>query len=676
MVQKGRKSTNELEFQGQVLEWLNNEIRQRPGLGLDKTTQEKPRTKSGKRNDLVVWKDRKAELSFLGIELKTPDTPINDPTLFADAIEKAQYWRAPYFAIWNMQAAELYKTPLKENHITPADVLKRWPFQPTVKRVEDWLSAKVAKILCVQAIEILEAAWGHEATGGEAGHIIDPEIFVTRLSDSINRLRTILHKEIATKARANAKLRRTLNKIATEQGFQGFVEDVDFAIAGQIGYRLIGQILFYFALRRKQPSLTPLKIDAKDNIPSCLQPFWNEVRRFDYEALFKPEPIDNLVGIPDHGQLLVRTLIGQLSSYDWSSLTDDVLGSIFEHLIPREEQILLGQFYTPRTVADLLVALTIDGNKPIVVDPGCGSGTFLMSAYDFLADRMGLTHKEILSIIWGFDISPFAAELAAINLFRQDLSEFDNFPRIVPGNFFDLEPGQPVEFPPPRVNTETFTKIPIPIPHFDCIVGNPPYLRSQNQDDLDPAYRSQLFGAAVRVEIKAQPKTDLFAFFIYHALRFMKGGSRLGFVTPASWLTSDYAVALQHLLLNDMRLVAIVSSSAESFFPQVDINTVLLVAESVATKEDAQSAPLRFINLKQPIAELIAGKGSYWDRVVRIVDLMIDQKASFEDDRLRIKIVPLTEEKMLLSANSTTPRNWSKYLRAPLSYYTLFGDAA
>jgi hypothetical protein len=36
--------------------------------------------------------------------------------------------------------------------------------------------------------------------------------------------------------------------------------------------------------------------------------------------------------------------------------TDDVLGSISEHLIPREEQVLLGQFYTPRPVADLPAA--------------------------------------------------------------------------------------------------------------------------------------------------------------------------------------------------------------------------------------------------------------------------------------------------------------------------------
>ena len=136
-----------------------------------------------------------------------------------------------------------------------------------------------------------------------------------------------------------------------------------------------------------------------------------------------------------------------------------------------------------------------------------------------------------------FDLSPFAAELSAINLFRQNLSQFANFPRVVPGNFFDRDPGESVDFPPPRLTPGGVTKVPVPIPQFNCIVGNPPYLRSQNQDDLDPRYRKQLFSAAARAGIKAQQKTDLFV------------GSRLGFVTPASWLVSDYAVALQRLLL-------------------------------------------------------------------------------------------------------------------------------
>ena len=152
------------------------------------------------------------------------------------------------------------------------------------------------------------------------------------------------------------------------------------------------------------------------------------MRRYDYEALFKPAEIDSFIEFPEEAQLCVQKLIDHLAEYDWASLTDDVLGSIFERLIPRDEQLLLGQFYTPRPVADLLVAFTVDGERPLVLDPGCGSGTILMAVYSYLSHSSQLSHKELLSLIWGFDISPFAAELAVINLFRQDMSEYDNFP--------------------------------------------------------------------------------------------------------------------------------------------------------------------------------------------------------------------------------------------------------
>lgn len=671
----GRKTTNEQEFQGRVLEWLNAELKKRPGLELDRAAQENPRKTSGKRSDIVVWKDRASFTAFLAMELKTLDTPLNDPTFFADALEKAQHWKAPYFAIWNMREAELYPTPAPGGLVTPADKLMRWAPEPTLKRLEEWTRPEVEKALQARAVAILEAAWGHQATGGHAGQVIDADIFVARLSDTITKLREVLYRDLAKKAGTSAQLRKSLNKVAAEQGFKGFVENIEFAIAGQMGYRLIGQILFYFALRRKQPALPPLKVERGDVIPAALLTFWNEVRRFDYEALFKPDPLDALVPIPDQGQLLIRSLIEHLSAYDWASLTDDVLGSVFERLIPREEQLLLGQFYTPRPVADFLVAMTLDGERPFVLDPGCGSGTFLMSAYDCIAERTGLDHKELLSIIWGFDLSPFAAELAAINLFRQDLTEFDNFPRIVPGNFFDRDAGQTVQFPPPRaVAGGAPTKVAVPIPQFDCIVGNPPYLRSQNQDDLDPLYRDRLFASAARAGIKAEAKTDLFAFFIYHSLRLLRAGGRIGFVTPASWLTSDYAVALQKLLLGKLRLVAIVASSAEAFFPQVDVNAVLLVAERPQPKAPVE--PLRFVNLKQRIDTLVSDKARRWAQLTDLIDFILEQDTSYEDARLRVKIVPHNDERAALAADPTTPRNWSKFLRAPLSYYQLFGDVA
>ena len=376
------------------------------------------------------------------------------------------------------------------------------------------------------------------------------------------------------------------------------------------GYRLIGQILFYFALRRKQPGLHSLEPHSSEPLLTALRPFWDNVRRYDYEALFRPDRLDEIIPLPAVADQALRLLIRQLIAYDWSSLRADVLGSVFEQLIPQDEQMLLGQFYTPIPVADLIVAFTMNGARPLVLDPGCGSGTFLMRAYDCLAARGRLSHQQLLSIIWGFDISPFATELAAINLYRQNLSEFNNFPRIVPGDFFLRTPGERVEFPPPHVSGPRKTQI--PIPHFDVVIGNPPYLRSQNQDDLDPAYKTRLFTTAARVGYEPAAKTDLFAFFIYHALPFMKPGARIGFVTSASWLMADFAAPLQHVLLKELRLIAVVSSLAESFFSQVDVNTTLIIAEKRDHKSPPEDEKIRFVMLKRRISELASDINNYW----------------------------------------------------------------
>jgi methylase of polypeptide subunit release factors len=665
----GRKETNEQEFQGQIITWLNAEISSRT-LGLDTATQEKPRRTSGHRSDMIVWTDRLAVLAFLAIELKTPTTPINDPAFFSDALAKGRYWKSKYFALWNMREFEVYETTNPKTP-TPSDTICKSSHPLAITHVEDWLRPNWKKELHAQAREILDAAIIHSLSGGVYQHAIDPDIFVSRLTHDIGQLRTIFYKDLKRVSGTNRKLRKQLKQIAAEQGFEGFVDDIDYAIAGQIGYRFIGQILFYFALRRKIPAIKELKIGATDPLPAALKPYWDEVRRYDYEALFKPEPIESLVPFAKEAQAILRSLISQLGGYDWASLTDDVLGSIFEHLIPRGQQKLLGQFYTPRPVADLLVASTIDGERPFVLDPGCGSGTFLMSAYGYLAHAAHLSHKDLLSIIWGFDVSPFAAELAMINLYRQDMSEYENFPRISVSDFFSRNLTDTIEFPVPQQASAT-KKVPVPIPQFDSIVGNPPYLRSQNQDDLDPQYRKRLFQAAVSAGFDAGAKTDLFAFFIYHATRFMKDGARLGFVTPASWLASDYAIALQRALLGKIRVTSVIGSSAESFFPQVDVNTVLLVAEK--GPEKARDQPIRFITLKQTISQLTRGKAEYWDRVVALAQELESDK-SIENDRFRIKLVNPGSERAALNADRTRPRNWSKYLRAPLSYYSIFEDA-
>jgi methylase of polypeptide subunit release factors len=604
-----KRKSNEWEFQGQVLTWINDQISRRPGLGLDKATQE-PSKISPKRSDLVIWWNREAGSPFFTVELKTPELPITDPKLLSDASEKATRWGAPCFAIWNMQTAELYKTPTS-GPATPADRVHVFPLNPLIGSVDDWLDAKKEALLKADAINIFETAWERFAVKSEQTVEIEASVFVDKLKGRLERLRYILIQALSAKA-AKPAVRIRLKQLAAEQGFSGFVESIDAAIAGQYAYRLMGQVLFYFALKKRQPTLKALEVPGSAQFPAALRPFWDDVRRFDYEALFKESELESLVPFPPHAETVLRQMIEELSHYDWNKLRDDVLGAVFENLIPRSEQILLGQFYTPTKVADLLVAFAVDADgSSSVLDPGCGSGTFVMRAYEYLRDQTGQSHADVLSRVWGFDISAFATELASINLFRQDMSVFDNFPRIFSGNFFERFVGEELPFPPAKAGGQD--KVMIDIPQFQAVVANPPYLRSQNQDDLDEKYKNTLFAAAVKNSVKAASKTDLFAFFMYKTLEFLEPGGRLGFVVSASWLTAEFGATLQQVLLERFKLLAIVGSRVESFFSQVAVNTVLIVAERRAGEKCDAKEIIRFVTLKRKLEEVLGPKiDGYW----------------------------------------------------------------
>ena len=661
------RTTNELEFQGTVLSWLNHELTRRH-LGLELATQE-PSKADRRRNDLVVWTNRASGDAFLTVELKTPTTPIGNLTLLNDACHKAQRWRAPFFAVWNMQAAELYRTPLGETPATPRDLIKQFPTIDCVESVSDWIDPECRRRLREQALDLLDTS--HAIAAKEGIELrLDASVFVDRLANRIGELRAETVPALRKLADRRKKLVRRLREIAATQGFLGLVDDIPAAIAGQYCYRIVGQILFYCALRRKQPSLNALELPVDTSFREAVKPYWDQVRRFDYEALFEPHELDELVPLTSRADQLLRGLVSDFHRYDWNTLEDDVLGSIFEQLIPRQEQVLLGQFYTPTPVADLLLLLAIDGDSPTVLDPGCGTGTFLLRAYQYLLESRRLDHGVLLSNIWGFDISPFASELAVINLFRQDLSEFNNFPRVLCGDFFTRAVGEKVHFPPARGGTQS--KVALTIPEFDAVVGNPPYLRSQHQDDLDPQYKKSLFRSVLREHgIEAPSKSDLFAFFAYHAHPFLKVGGRIAFVTSSSWLTADYGYRLQRFLLEKFNLIAVIGSDSESFFTQVEQNTVLFVAEK--REPDIRPSPdeiVRFVTLKQPLADISPSGQRYWRSVGNLVDRIEATTESNDDSIARVKCVNSASELAALQSQAVS-RNWSVYLRASPQYWQM-----
>ena len=120
------------------------------------------------------------------------------------------------------------------------------------------------------------------------------------------------------------------------------------------------------------------------------------------------------------GHALIRALARRVARFDWQNAPPDIAAILYETVIPPEERRTLGEYYTPdwlaRTMARELIA---DPLRQRVLDPACGSGTFVGAAVThFLeaAGRANLEPKETLDrlrvAVAGIDVHPVAVHLA------------------------------------------------------------------------------------------------------------------------------------------------------------------------------------------------------------------------------------------------------------------------
>ncbi|MCL0092033.1 N-6 DNA methylase, partial [Dehalococcoidales bacterium] len=107
-----------------------------------------------------------------------------------------------------------------------------------------------------------------------------------------------------------------------------------------------------------------------------------------------------------------------LSVYDLSKISEDLLKELYQQLVDPETRHDLGEFYTPDWLAELALREARWGKGKNLLDPACGSGTFLFIAIRLLREQgLGgatLVEKAIEDIV-GVDAHPLAVTIAKIN---------------------------------------------------------------------------------------------------------------------------------------------------------------------------------------------------------------------------------------------------------------------
>ncbi|HDH06795.1 MAG TPA: hypothetical protein ENF87_00320, partial [Thermoproteales archaeon] len=255
--------------------------------------------------------------------------------------------------------------------------------------------------------------------------------------------------------------------------------------------------------------------------------------------------------------------------------SDDLLGRLYEELIPQEERRKLGEFYTPKPIAEFMTKWAIRTPEDTVLDPGVGSGIFLVESLSRLVG-LGKEAREALLQLYGIDINPLAVLMSTINLLiRAGGSE----PKIFWADFL-------------KINKLTAPMIGLDQVEFDVILCNPPYTRHH---ELEPLYKVKI-KKMIEVELgePISKLSSLYLYFFIHAISFTKPGGRIAFITPSEWMENNYGNMLRRLLSRKLHVnTLILFDNKTPVFPKVVTRTCIILAENIKCKEKTLLLKLR-----------------------------------------------------------------------------------
>ena len=516
------------------------------------------------------------------------------------------------------------------------------------------------------------------------------EFFIYRLHTAIDSFYIPISEEIQYEAK-NPKFKKALRKWFSEQSwmFTDSLDDYD-RTARQYTYLIIDKVLFYNALRIHQPQLDELQLPKKlsaNRFKKKLQRYFNEALDIDYEPIFAANFIET-IPIPDY---IVRALISFINSlnekYNFSTIGYDVIGRVFENLIPNKERHKLGQYFTRSDIVDLINAFCIKSADDVILDPGCGAGTFLTRAYTLMKlKNPQKSHKELLSQLYGIDISKFASHLSMINLSIRELSEEENYPDILNKDVFDIFP-EKIVLKKHKVKRPSGMYEDIKVPYVTAVVGNPPYTRQEEMEEISEEQYKKKITRVIKYDwgFEIGKRAGIYAYFFLHGAKFLKKNGRFGFITSNSWLDTDYGKYLQEFFLSNFKILAIIESKVERWFEDADINTCITILEKNKDRKQKDNHQAKFVQLKQRLSHFIPQIEGYKEEdknyetsrfkaINRLIRKIDTTTAYYEDETIRI--FPKLQRELWDEGYDEDEKRyigskWGKYLRAPSIFFKI-----
>ena len=405
--------------------------------------------------------------------------------------------------------------------------------------------------------------------------------------------------------KGNAEVKKLVDTWLGERGYEKPESDSELRnflglLLKEQTYTFTMKLLFYLVLQsidadmaaKLRESIKPLE-EAND--PNFFKKIADELFRYaiertgDFEEIFSENAVDRLpimlASLPK-----LKEIVRYLNQIRWSEINVDIIGRVFEGLIYEERRHLLGQHYTDTKIVDLIETGVFKRNgKPgKLLDPACGSGTFLVRALNYwkimYSTELSKLEKPIYEYVEGVDIDRLASMLAKINLYIQALEEikkgYKYIPKIYRGDFFKI-----------NLNCD-----------YEYIVTNPPYTK---QVELtlafyDKKYRNTLLKHVRDIE-GWDKRASIYAYFLVRSGKLLKENGVLGFIVENSWLNAEYGIPLRRWLFKNFTVEYVIESLIERWFEDAAVNTNIIISR----KNPANSYIIRFVYLKRKLNELI-----------------------------------------------------------------------
>ena len=355
-------------------------------------------------------------------------------------------------------------------------------------------------------------------------------------------------------------------------------------------------------------------------------------------------------------EAIIRNLYYPESPYEFSVLRPEILGNVYEQFLGKVIRLTEGHhakveekpevkkaggvFYTPEYIVEHIVENTVgelcEGKTPKqiekirILDPACGSGSFLLGAYTYLLNyhldfytgkknprqykdqiyqrkdgQWFLTIKEkkriLLNNIFGVDIDSQAVEVTKLSLllkvlegegrdvFEQQKKLFQD--RVLPDLINNIKCGNslisPIIFD--SIQTRLFAngdiyrinafdwnsefKEIMAKGGFDAVIGNPPYIRIQVMNEWAPVevefYKKNYRSAS-------RGNYDIYVVFVEKGLELLNANGALGFILPHKFFNAKYGEPLRELLSKNDNLSNIVYFGDQQVFAGSITYTCLL----------------------------------------------------------------------------------------------------